>query len=188
MRLLANKIHANELGEIRHINIHWAHTFIEEAKWRKSSNLSRWWSITTLGTHCLDLIRWLLVPTCGEIKNIKTLTTNNNFKTNDETALISIQFESGATASIYTSILFNSEFSLEVFGEKHNAKALNVITSKSKGSIVIDGVPLEYKDPENFYACELRNFALAIQNKSLVEVTLQEGFRNIELLINSSEE
>ena len=181
LRLLAEKTKEKKFGRINHVSIHWAHTFIDEASWRQSRELSRWWALSTLGTHCLDIARWIMLPSCGEVKNIKCLATNKNFNSNDESAMISLEFESGATATIFTSILFHSPFKIEVYGEKNNAKGVNLVSSDSKGELFINDSPLEYPEPSNLYACELRNFIDAINNK--VDA---EGFKNIELLIQSN--
>jgi predicted dehydrogenase len=41
LRLLAEKVHSDGFGKIHHISINWAHTFIKEASWRNSPELSR---------------------------------------------------------------------------------------------------------------------------------------------------
>jgi predicted dehydrogenase len=185
LRLLAEKVNSTEFGKINHISIHWAHTFIQEASWRKSQELSRWWSISALTTHCLDIIRWMMVGKCGEVKNIKTLTTNKVFSSNDESTIISLEFESGATATIYTSILFDSPFQIDVYGDKNNASGSNVTSSKEKGEVTLNKVSLEYPHPNNLYACELKNFSNAIKGIDDVEVSLSEGISNVELLLSS---
>lgn len=184
LRLLIKKINADDFGKIHHINISWAHTFIEEANWRNNPDQSRWWSLTTLGTHCLDIVRWIMLSKCGEIKNIKCLTTNSNFGLNDENAMIALEFKSGATANIFTSILFDSLFQIEIHGEKNHARGINLVSPTDKGDLFINNLPMEYSAPDNLYACELKNFAGAINGKENVEVSLSEGLRNIELLIN----
>lgn len=183
LRLLAQEINADDFGKVNHINISWAHTFIEEANWRNNRDQSRWWSLTTLGTHCLDIVRWLMLSKCGEVKNIKCMTTNSRFGLNDENAMIALEFESGATANIFTSILFDSLFQIEIHGEKNCAKGINLVSQTNKGELFINNSPMEYSEPNNLYACELKNFANAINGKEIVEVSLSEGLRNIELLI-----
>ncbi|MFZ2314559.1 MAG: Gfo/Idh/MocA family oxidoreductase [Gammaproteobacteria bacterium] len=185
LRLLAKKINTDGFGKIHHININWAHTFIEEASWRTSHETSKWWSKSTLTTHCLDIVRWLMLSKCGEVKNITGMTTNTNFGGNDENAILSLEFEYGATANIFTSILFHTPFQIEVFGEKNHAKGLNLVSSTDKGELYINNLPSEYSSPSNLYACELENFIDAIHKKRTVEVSLKEGLRNVELLIQS---
>jgi hypothetical protein len=123
-----------------------------------------------------------MLPGCGEVTNINFITTNKKFGLNDESVIISLEFESGATASIFTSVLFDSPFQLDVYGEKNKATAVNVTGSKEKGALLLNGLPLAYPFPGNLYASELKNFSDAINYKNDVEVSLIEGFRNIELL------
>ena len=98
--------------------------------------------------------------------------------------MISLEFESGATANIFTSILFHSPFQIEVFGEENHAKGHSLVSSTVKGELFINNIPVEYPESKNLYVCELENFVKAIHCKEKQEVSLEEGYRNIELLIN----
>jgi len=66
-RRLVDAIRSGKLGNLRHMRAQWTWKAANANNWRESREVSRWWSLASVGNHCLDMIRWIMVPTCGEI-------------------------------------------------------------------------------------------------------------------------
>ena len=135
-------------------------------------------------THCLDQIRWLMMPGCGEIVVQENLISREVWKgPHDETALISLAFESGATAEICTSVLFNAPKRMEVFASDTYAICDDTLGPHGAGDISIGGEPMEF-EVANPYAgrdCGLRRCRARWTGPP--EVDGREGLRNVETLV-----
>ena len=97
----------------------------------------RWWGLAAVGTHCLDQVRWYMLPSCGEITRLTPLITRNVFQgPHDETALLALEFESGATAEVCTSVLFDAPRRMEVYGSDGHALFDDTLGPSGGGRIV----------------------------------------------------
>lgn len=76
LRQIAKKCHENKFGTLHHLKLSWAVDFFAEHKWRTNPQYSRWLCLTVLGTHLLDILRWWMVPSCGEIIRSQHTITN----------------------------------------------------------------------------------------------------------------
>lgn len=183
LRELANYLHNQFSGEIHHIDIRWGYEFIKEAKWRKSFTTSQWWSLTTLGTHLVDIVRWYLLPLCGEVNESKVITTNERYHTTDETSVIAMRFQTGATASIYSSILSHSPLDLRIYTSEGVITGSNLAGSFDTRIIMIGDKKLSFECKEDLYEKELIDLYTSAKQGKQPEVTAKEGLKNIECLI-----
>ena len=182
-RKLAAAVHAGDLGTIRHMRVQWTFLAPNAENWRASAQVGRWWGLAGVGTHCLDQVRWLMVPSCGEIVEQKNLISREVWKgPHDETALISLGFESGATAEICTSVLFDAPRRMEVFGSDGYAICDDTLGPHGAGAIRIGTEPMEFQ-VSNPYVGEINDFAAAVATGRAPEVDGREGLRNVETLV-----
>jgi 1,5-anhydro-D-fructose reductase (1,5-anhydro-D-mannitol-forming) len=182
-RKLAAAVHAGELGTLRHMRVQWTFLAQNDENWRASPDVGRWWGLAGVGTHCLDQVRWLMVPSCGEIVVQKNLIGREVWKgPHDETALVSLGFESGATAEICSSVLFDAPKRMEVFGSNSYAICDDTLGPHGAGVIHIGRNPLEY-EVVNPYVGELTDFVAAATEGRAPEVDGREGVRNVATLV-----
>ena len=182
-RQLAAAVHAGRLGTLRHMRVQWTSLADSDENWRASPEVGRWWGLAGVGTHCLDQVRWLMVPSCGEIIVQENLISRDVWKgPHDETALISLGFESGATAEICSSVLFNAPKRMEVFGSDSYAVCDDTLGPHGGGAISIGGEPMEYQ-VSNPYVGEIADFAAAVAEGRAPEVDGREGVRNVATLV-----
>ena len=182
-RQLAAAVHSGRLGVLRHMRVQWSFLAASDENWRASTQVGRWWGLAGVGTHCLDQIRWLMAPSCGEIVVQKNLISRAVWKgPHDETALISLGFESGATAEICSSVLFNAPKRMEVFGSDTYAICDDTLGSHGAGAISIGGEPMEY-EVSNPYVGEIADFVAAITEGRTPEVDGPEALRNLATLV-----
>jgi predicted dehydrogenase len=66
-RCIAQKAQRGEFGAIHHMKLRWGVNFIDHAKWRLNPENGGWCCLSVLGTHLIDLVRWIAKPTCGEV-------------------------------------------------------------------------------------------------------------------------
>ena len=182
-RQLAAAVHGGRLGTIRHMRVQWTFLADSDENWRASSEVGRWWGLAGVGTHCLDQVRWFMVPSCGEIVVQENLISREVWKgPHDETALISLGFESGATAEICSSVLFNAPKRMEVFGSDTYAVCDDTLGPHGGGAISIGGEPMEYRISNPFVG-EIADFVAAVAEGRPPEVDGREGLRNVATLV-----
>lgn len=181
-RLLAERIHAGALGKLLHARVQWTYRTAGADNWRASGQSSRWWALSAFGTHCLDLIRWFMVPVCGEVAEIKLVAGSPEWQSpNEETAVVTMRFESGATAEFLVSVLFESESRVEVFGEQGNAACRGTLGPDGGGIVALLGEPLNFP-ATNPYVAEMADFAEAIRTGRPPAADGKEGLHNVKLL------
>ena len=186
-RLLADAVRSGAFGEIRHMRAQWTGVAPDATNWRASSDVGRWWSLAAVGTHCLDLIRWLMVPTCGEIGSVKSITSRSVWRgPHDETAVVALRFDSGATAEFCSSVVFDGPSSAELYGSRGWAMCTDTLGPHGAGTIRTHDGDLTFS-PANPFVGEMRDFAAAIAEQRRPEVDGAEGCRNVELLVQMAE-
>ncbi len=181
-RALVERIRHGALGQLRHVRAQWSYRADDAQNWRAHDEVGRWWSLAGTGTHLIDLARWILLPTEGEVAGVRSMVTRPVWKgPHDETAIVALEFASGATAEIVTSVLFNSPARLEIYGAQEYAICQGTLGPHGEGQISIGEVPVEYL-PGNPYLGELQDFIAAITEGREPEVPGEEGLRNVEIL------
>ena len=184
-RALAAKAHGGELGELRHMRLQWTHKSLDDTNWRAHGEVGRWWGLAGVGTHCLDQARWFLCPSCGEVTQVESLISRDVWKgPHDETAVVALKFESGATAEITSSVLFDSPSRMEVYGSNDYAICENTLGLSGGGEIRTGAGPMSF-EPKNPYVGEIEDFIDAIRNDREPEVTGEEGLRNVDILLQA---
>lgn len=180
-KAVAELISAGRIGKIRHTNISW--TLIADASdWRAQSTTGRWWSLGALGTHALDLVRWLVVPSCGAIKEAHAVTSNGVFNgPHDETALVDLVCENGATAHVLSSVVFRAPRVVEIFGTDGYIRCTDTLGPRGTGQIIVNGEELPFT-PADPYHGELTDFINAVKNGTTPSVDGREGLENVALL------
>lgn len=180
LRKLAYRLHANECGTIQHMRLHWAVNFAHCSKWRVNKELSEWLCMTVLGTHLIDIIRWMLVPICGEIKSVKSFVkTAEHYPEFEEAVLGILQFESGTTVEMFCSLGFDSPFRLEIYGSKNTIIGTDLTGKQRKIVMGNHELDFEINIP---YINQLEDFIQTVRFEKKPEVSLEEGLKNIETI------
>ena len=136
-----------------------------------------------MGTHLVDLSRWILQPAHGEMTQIKGVIARENWQgAHDETAAAVFKFESGATAEICTSVLFDAPSRLEIYGAKGWAICEDTFGRGGAGRIFTNDGEFEFPVVNPFVG-QLDDFVQAIQQRSKPEVDVVEGARNAQILL-----
>ena len=181
-RDLAEAAHAGRFGTLRHMRVQWSMRAADDSNWRARAQVARWWGLSAVGTHCLDQVRWYMRPSCGEIVRVVPLIARNVFRgPHDETALLALEFESGATAEICTSVLFEAPRRMEVYGSDGYALFDDTLGRYGAGRIVTHEGEHAFVSADPFTG-EIEDFVAAVREGRDPEVNGEEGTRNVALL------
>ena len=182
-RALAAAAHRGELGELRHMRVQWSRKQDSDANWRAHPQVGRWWSLAGVGTHCVDQVRWFMMPSCGEVTEVASVISNSVWGSpHDETAVVALQFENGSTAEICTSVLFDAPRVMELYGSEGHAVCTGTLGPAGDGSVVVGDTPLDYA-PADPYVGEIDDFVAAVREGRDPAVAGREGARNVEILL-----
>lgn len=185
-RIVANMLRQQAIGEIRHMRVQWTFKAMNALNWRAQREFSRWWALAGTGTHAIDMVRWWLVESCGEVDQVRALATRGVWKgPNEETASIALRFENGATADILCSTVFDSPTRLEVYGTEGSVICDGTLGPVGEGSIVVGEEQISYT-PVNPYAAQLEDFVAAIRTYREPEVTGMEALRNMDIMLHAA--
>ncbi len=142
MRVLAELKDAGAFGTIMHMEGNYSHDWLANYpadSWRMQAAESRAGGMTGMGIHVLDCFRDL----AGPMKRISALSKARALKlpTGDTTAAL-IEFESGATGTLGTTIKTPFEWRIAVYGENCHAMSVSetraIVTYAGKKAEVID--------------------------------------------------
>lgn len=181
-RRMREEIIRGKIGTLRHMRVQWTLKAPSGDNWRASPEVGQWWSMAAVGTHCLDMIRWHMCETCGEIVSVRSTISSKVWNVpHDETALISFEFESGATAEMCSSVLFEAPKRVEIYGDKGYVICENTLGAEGAGTIAIHDEVVEFP-VSNPFTGEVANFVESASKGIPPEVNGEEGLRNIEIL------
>ncbi len=125
MRVLDELKEADAFGAIMHVEGHYSHDWLADYpadSWRMQAAESRAGGMTGMGIHVLDCFRDL----AGPMKRVSALSTARALRlpTGDTTAAL-IEFESGATGTLGTTLKTPFRWRIAVFGENCWAESVS---------------------------------------------------------------
>jgi predicted dehydrogenase len=160
MRVLAKLKADGAFGTIMHVEGNYSHDWLANYprdSWRMQASESRAGGMTGMGIHVLDCFRDL----AGPMKRIAALSKSRALKleTGDTTSAL-IEFDSGATGTLATTIKTPFEWRIAVYGE--NCHAMSV--SETRAVVTYAGKPAETIDlpADNHLGRNLDYFAKAV--------------------------
>lgn len=185
-RKIAEMLHDGSLGKPRYARAIWTWQADDNSNWRAHKELGQWWGLAGVGTHCIDLMRWMLLPQCGEVNRCVGVIDKSQYGgPHDETASVSLQFGDSVVADITTSVMFSTPSRFELHCDEASVICEGTLGPTGDGTILINNAPLDY-DVVNPYVGEIQNFIDAIEGKARIAVPGSEGQRNVELLAQAS--
>lgn len=182
---VANMLHNGELGTPHYARAVWTWKADDNHDWRAHEEHGRWWGLAGVGTHCVDFLRWMLLPVSGEVTGVTSLIDKSTYGgPHDETASLSLQFGDSVIADVMTSVKFSAPSRFELCCADATVIGEGTLATNGGGSIKINDEPLKF-DVHNPYLGEIQNFVDAIAGSTRVAVSGAEGVRNIEILLQA---
>jgi 1,5-anhydro-D-fructose reductase (1,5-anhydro-D-mannitol-forming) len=183
-RALHEAAAAGKFGTLRHMRVQWP-MMSDPGNWRANSELATWWCLSGVGTHCLDQIRWFMRPDNGEVTRLTSVINRSVYGgPHEETAVLAMQFESGATAEMCNTVLFTGPMRMEIYGSSGFALCEDTLGAAGAGDIRTHEGAFGF-DVRNPFVGEIEDFARAIADDRDPEVNGQEGTRNVQLLLEA---
>jgi UDP-N-acetyl-2-amino-2-deoxyglucuronate dehydrogenase len=187
-RAIVKAVHAGKFGTIHHVRSLWSSRQQDSSNWRASADVGRWWSLGANGTHLVDLSRWILRPSQGEITQVSSVIARENWHgPHDETAAATFKFEGGATAQICSSVLFDAPSRLEIYGSQGWAICEGTFGREGAGRISTSDGEVQFPVVNPFVGL-LDDFIDSIRQRRKPEVDATEGARNVEILLKLTED
>lgn len=184
-RIVQKLIQDGALGTLRHVRIHWTFEAPDGENWRSLPESGRWWSLAANGTHCLDMIRWMMCANECEITDLRCLISKAKFNSvHDETAMVSMLFKSGATAEFCVSVQFDSESRIEIYGDMGEIRMEGTMGRHGSGEIRHNGKEVQF-EIRNPFLDGLNDFVEAVAGVHKPEVGAEEGLKNVEILLQA---
>lgn len=184
-RKLHAAFQAGDFGTLRHMRVQWPMAGSSPDNWRAKSDVARWWCLSGVGTHCLDQIRWFMRPTQGEVTKLEKVIAKSVYQgPHEETAILAMQFESGATAEMCNSVLFPGPLRMEIYGSDDYALCESTLGAAGAGEIQTKNGAFDF-EVKNPFQGEVEDFARAVAENRDPEVPGAEGARNVELLLEA---
>ncbi|OED42532.1 hypothetical protein AB833_05845 [Chromatiales bacterium (ex Bugula neritina AB1)] len=185
-RKIAAMLHEGMLGKPRYARALWTWEAEDNSNWRAHPELGRWWGLAGVGTHCIDLMRWMLLPVCGEVTRCRSVIDSSTYGgPHDETACVSMQFGDSVPVDITTSVMFSAPSRFELYCEEAMVVCEGTLGPSGGGTITINNAPLDF-ELRNPYVGEIQNFIDAISGTTRIAVPGSEGLRNVELLLEAA--
>jgi len=183
LRLLHERVIAQrEIGDIRHIRAIWAFPQQDDTNWRAKNEMAKWWSLSAVGSHCLDLARWFAGDEADWAQFTATTTNNLWGGSHDETAIVAAELESGITVEIVSSVQFGAYNRLELFGSQGIVLCDDVMGREGGGKVQINDQYLEF-EILNPYREQLNNVLECIETGRAPRATGTVGVRNVKDLV-----
>jgi predicted dehydrogenase len=170
MRMLTELKESGAFGTIMHVEGNYSHDWLADYpadSWRMAPQESRAGGMTGMGIHVLDCFRHL----AGPMKRVSALSKARALKlpTGDTTAAL-IEFESGASGTLGTTIKTPFRWRIAIFGEKCWAESVSetraIVRHAGKDEPEIFDSPAE-----NHLGHNLDDFAKAILTKSAFPIS-----------------
>ncbi|MDP3275192.1 MAG: Gfo/Idh/MocA family oxidoreductase [Deltaproteobacteria bacterium] len=181
-KLLRERVHQGAIGRVRHVRVQWTFASDDASNWRAHEEVGRWWALASVGTHGLDLIRWLAWPSAGEITRVSSVCTSPRFGAkHEETACVALGFEDGSTAELFASVLFRAPRRVELFGDEGYALAEQTLGPWGTGTVTLAEEPLVF-EPVNPYVGEIEDFVASVRSRRPPAVDGRAGWANVVLL------
>ncbi len=179
---LRQQIASGNLGQLHRISMNWTYQMNpEDSPWRARGELGRWWVLSALGTHLIDLATWLITGDESGCPEIKILSSNAIYHQRDEQALISMAFTDGPLVDMFVSGITRKPRTISVQSKTTEILCTETLGARGAGVITLNGNPVEFQtvDP---YEQELRAFTRAIETNSPCVPGALIGLRNTRRL------
>jgi predicted dehydrogenase len=181
-RALIGKIKEGEIGAIRHIRAIWAFPQPDDSNWRAKDELTKWWSLSAVGSHCIDLVRFFSADQ-DDWKSFSAISANSLWQgPHDETTVIAAQLASGPTVEVVSSVQFGPYNRVEIFGNKGTAFCEGTIGRDGAGAILINGTPLSF-EAANPFVEQLKNIVESIETRKSPRADGSAGLRSVKDLL-----
>ncbi|MGE3536424.1 MAG: Gfo/Idh/MocA family protein [Candidatus Tectimicrobiota bacterium] len=171
-------IEAQEIGPVRYARAFLTSQAQDPRGWRAHSEQSRYWALSAVGTHLIDVWRWYF----GEPARVGGgLASPAYGSPNDEVSALVLDYPGRLLAELAVSAVFRGGNRLELYGPEGAIIGENLFGSNPSGTLLCKGQPISLT-PVNPFVGEVADFVQAIQQQRPPAATLEDGLRNMHIM------
>lgn len=185
-RLLFEAVRGGAIGKLRHVRTIWAFPQKHDSNWRAKGELTNWWSLSAVGSHCIDLVRWFAQDQDDWGQFSTTIANNVWHGPNDETAVVTAQLASGPTVEVVSSVQFGPFNRIELFGDRGSVICEGTMGREGAGTISINGQSLAF-DPVVPFVEQLHDIIHCIETSKTPRAGGEVGLRSVKDLFAATQ-
>lgn len=183
MKRLNQLIATGDLGNIISADITFTYEAVKSPRsWVFDRQIAGGGALMDLGVHCIDTLRYLFGSVC---KVEGTITPPWTESAIEDSARLTMTFESGAIGNVYCSYTESYSNSLEVLGTEGKARVERFASPDMDLNITFEGktdTELIKVNTGNTYGELITDFSEAIREQRPVPVPGEEGLKNQEII------
>jgi predicted dehydrogenase len=167
-----------QIGQVRYARAFLTAQAQDPKGWRAHREQSRYWALSAVGTHLIDLWRWYF----GEPTSIGGGLASPVYQSpNDEVSILVFDYSGRLLAELSVAAVFRGGNRLELYGAGGSIIADGVLGSRQGGTMTCKGEEISYQ-PTNAFMEEVADFIEAIQQQREPRATLEDGLRNVYIM------
>jgi predicted dehydrogenase len=177
-------LRAGRIGQVRYARAFWTARVLNPDGWRAHSDQARYWALSAVGTHLVDLWRWYF----GEPASVGgAMVSPVHQSPNDEISTLIFNYPGRLLTELSVASVFVGGNRLELYGDAGTILGEDLFGYMSQGgSITCNGEVVPY-EPNQTFVDEVADFVEAIQQGRPPRVTLEDGMRNVRILETARE-
>lgn len=171
-------IDAGAIGQVRYARGLLSTQAQDPSGWRAHSAEARYWAMSGVGTHLIDLWRWYF----GEPASVGGGMISPVHKSvNDEIATLVLLYPDRLLAELAVTAVFEGGNRVELYGDQGSIIAEGLSGARPDGTITHNGQPVPFT-PVNPFLAEVADFVEAVQQQRPPRATLEDGLRNVAIM------
>ena len=171
-------IDAGAIGQVRYARGLLSTQAQDPAGWRAHSAEARYWALSGVGTHLIDLWRWYF----GEPASVGGgMISPVHHSVNDEIATLVLLYPDRLLAELTVTAVFEGGNRVELYGDTGDLIGEGLSGARPDGRITHNGQPVPFQ-PVNPFLEEVADFVEAVQQKRPPRATLEDGLRNVAIM------
>jgi 1,5-anhydro-D-fructose reductase (1,5-anhydro-D-mannitol-forming) len=177
-RTIKALLEAGAIGPVRYARGFLSTQAQDPAGWRAQQAEARYWALSGVGTHLIDLWRWYF----GEPASVGGgLLSPVHHSVNDELAALVLLYPDRLLAELAVTAVFQGANRVEIYGEAGHIIGEGLSGARPEGRITHNGQPVPF-EPVNPFLGEVADFVAAVQQHRPPCATLEDGIRNVAIM------
>ena len=169
---------AGAIGQVRYARGLLSTSAQDPAGWRAHSAESRYWALSGVGTHLIDLWRWYF----GDPASVGGgMLSPVHRSANDELATLVLLYPDRLLAELAVTAVFPGGNRIELYGDAGYLIAEGLSGARPDGHITHNGQPVPFQ-PVNPFLEEVADFVEAVLQQRPPRATLEDGLRNVAIM------
>jgi len=183
LRRVEQLLQAGRIGQVHYARALWTTQSPDGAEgWRAKSDQARYWALSAVGTHLVDLLRWYF----GDPASVGGGMAQPVYQgPNDEVSVLVFNYPGRLLAELAVTALFPGGNRLELYGDKGCIIGENLFGYVQEGvSLTCNEEPISFTidTPIDPFVAEVTDFIQAIEQGRPPRATLEDGIRNVYIL------